>query len=205
MTTDYRGLDYLPEMVEICKRRHPNARIELGDARYLAGYPDAYFGLVNFSFNGLDAVSHGDRILVLKSVRRVLAPGGMFHFSTLNIDGPGFGERPWRIQVGRTRNPLRYAFRALDAALAIPVSIWNWAQLRRSEQRGPGYAVAPISAHRFGVLVHFTSLKRQMDELADAGFSGDVVVFENDTGERIPAEVGATTAHWFEVVARSPG
>ena len=47
-----------------------------------------------FSLNGIDAVGHDDRQLVLASVRRVLSPGGTFLLTTLNKDNPMFGAHP---------------------------------------------------------------------------------------------------------------
>src|SRR5205085_820221 len=104
LTHDYRALDYLPGMVAATRARHPGVRVEQGDARSLKGFAADHFGLVCFSFNGIDAVPAADRHLVFREVRRVLAPGGLFFFSTLNLHGPLFRERPWQIQVSWNRD-----------------------------------------------------------------------------------------------------
>src|SRR5262249_37774832 len=106
LRSDYRGLDYVSPMVDASRPAYPAARTDHGDARYLAGYPADHFALVTFSYNGIDAVSAADRALVFRAVRRVLLPDGFFFFSTLNIDGPSYHERPWKIRVWPTRNPI---------------------------------------------------------------------------------------------------
>src|ERR1700736_2825346 len=50
LSDDYVGIDYLQEMVELTRARHPGARIERGDARDLKAFGDATFTLVFFSF-----------------------------------------------------------------------------------------------------------------------------------------------------------
>ena len=59
-------------------------------------FPDAAFDIVAFSYNGLDAVGFEDRHVVLDEVARVLAPGGVFAFSSLNRDGPGYANHTAR-------------------------------------------------------------------------------------------------------------
>ena len=202
LTSEYRGLDYLPKMVDVCRRKFPNVRVDVGDARFLTGYPDRHFGLVNFAYNGIDAVSNSDRALVLKAARRVLAPGGMLFFSTLNLEGPEVRERPWRLRVGRTRNPLRYIARVSHAALRVPIDIVQWAKVRAMADRGAGYEVAPLSAHHYSILAHYTTLDRQIAELADAGFSRDVAVFANSTGKPVDIFEDKSHVDWFHIIAR---
>lgn len=201
LTSDYRALDYLPSMVEESRRRFPNARIEVGDARSLAEYPADHFGLVCFSFNGIDAVSAADRALVFRAVRRVLAPGGLFFFSTLNLDGPSYRERPWKLRVWPTRNPVKYAWRVLRQIAGASLDLAGWLKIRDAGERGPGFAVAPLSAHHYGVLAHYTTLKRQLEELQNEGFAGEPLVFENVEGA--PVSIGQDTrdVDWFHFVA----
>jgi SAM-dependent methyltransferase len=202
LTQDYRALDYLPVMVEASRRRYPGVNVEVGDARSLDGYPSAHFGLVSFSHNGIDAVSAVDRRRVLRAVHHVLAPNGLFFFSTLNLDGPSYRERPWRIRVWPTRNPLRYAWRVARQVALAPLDTANWLRIRQGGERGAGYAVAPLSAHHYGVLAHYTTLGRQLLELEEEGFARDVAVFANDQGERIPVGADTSKIDWFNMVAR---
>jgi SAM-dependent methyltransferase len=202
LTDEYRAIDYLPAMVERAHARYPYAHVQIGDARNLNGFQDGHFGLVNFSFNGIDAVSSGDRKLVLREARRVLAPGGMFLFSTLNLEGPASRERPWHVRVYGTRNPVRYAARAMKATVRASVETLNWFRLSPLREEGPGYAVAPLSAHNYGLLVHFTTLHQQIEELVAAGFSRDVVVLDNETGKRVALSDDKKHIEWFHLIAR---
>lgn len=201
LTNDYRAIDYLPNMVAACRAAHPHARVELGDARTLEGIPSRHFGLVTFSFNGIDAVSHGDRARVFQAVRRVLAPGGLFFFSTLNLDGPEPRERPWHVPRAPSAAVVDRALHAIRVAWWSVGNVTNWLRLQPLIERGPGYSVEPLAAHAFGILAHYTTLGRQLEELAQHGFERDVVAFGSTDGARIRA--GDDTRHvgFFHLVA----
>ncbi len=185
LAAEYLALDYLPAMVETCRSAHPDVHVELGDARTLDGLADDHYGLVTFAFNGIDAVSHRDRPLVLEAVRRVLAPGGIFFFSTLNLDGPETRERPWQVPLEPSWNPFVFGLRAAKAGRYLAINLANWARLQRMVERGPGYAVAPLAAHDFGILAHYTTLARQLDELDQHGFSVDLITASSGPRERL--------------------
>lgn len=202
LSSDYRALDYLPSMVEASRQRHPGVTVELGDARSLERYPARHFGLVNFSFNGIDAVGAADRRRVFRAVRRVLAPEGMFLFSTLNLDGPSYRERPWKLRFWPSRNPLSHGRNLVRQIAGFPSDFTNWLKIRATGEHGPGFAIAPLSAHHYGVLVHFTTLARQLEELTAEGFRGDPVVFESRKGRRISVSDDSRCVDWFHVVAR---
>jgi SAM-dependent methyltransferase len=203
LTREYTALDRLPAMVAACQHRYPEARVLLGDARTLDDLATGSFQLVNFSYNGIDAVSHQGRALVLGTVRRVLASGGHFMFSTLNLEGPSFRERPWRLRVWPTRNPAKYLLRAAKQVTAVPLDLFRWVRASSSIERGDGWAVAPLSAHHYGVLAHYTTLERELDELASAGFDRDAVVFDSRTGARVHPGDDTSRFDWFHIVARA--
>src|SRR5664279_1295109 len=86
VSPDYIGVDYAPEMVEHCRRRFPGVDVRLGDARSLSQFANASFDLIVFSCNGICMVDHDGRMAILREVRRLLAPDGVFIFSTRNRD-----------------------------------------------------------------------------------------------------------------------
>jgi SAM-dependent methyltransferase len=84
---EYLGVDYAPEMVEVCREKFgqwPNVAFECLDARDLGPLPDAGFDFVFFSFNGIDCVDWEGRERVLREVERITRPGGRFFFSFHN-------------------------------------------------------------------------------------------------------------------------
>lgn len=202
LTKEYVGVDYLQSMVDACRTRHPAVRVELGDARKLTFLPNKHFAVVNFSFNGIDAVSHDDRGRVLAEMRRVVRDDGVVVFSTLNLDGPAFRERPWAPEVARARHPLRRAARATRAWASMPFDLLRWARLQTHAEQGPGWAVAPLSAHHYGVMAHFTSLTRELDELSRSGLDRDVHVVENTQGASVDPHARTAGPAWFHVIAR---
>jgi ubiquinone/menaquinone biosynthesis C-methylase UbiE len=89
IVADYTGIDYSAEMISACQKRFATTaqtiRFDLCDARDLSRFPDNSFDFILFSFNGIDYISHRDRLQVLQEVQRVGKPGGYFCFSTHNL------------------------------------------------------------------------------------------------------------------------
>ncbi len=202
LASEYRALDCSTVMVAVCRQRFPGVKVNLCDARDLSPYPSDHFGLVNFAFNGIDAVPLSDRRCVFRAVRGVLRPGGIFLFSALNIEGPSYRERPWRLRVWPTRNPVRAAWAVARQTAGMAIDFGNWLSIRGKGQAGPGFALAPLSAHHYGILAHFTSLARQLDELEEEGFAPGVAVFESRRGRRVALRDDTSKSDWFHFVAR---
>lgn len=202
LTNEYVAVDYLPEMVETCRERFPHVSVELGDARSLDGHASGHYGLVHFSFNGIDAVDHDGRASVLSEMRRVVRDDGVVVFSTLNLDGPAYRERPWLPQAATNCSLPRAAARSVRAWVSVPLDFARWMRIRGRGAEGPGWSVAPLSAHHYGVLAHFTTLERLLEELEDARLDRDVVVIENEHGNRVTPDHDTSRVGWFHVVAR---
>ena len=129
LSDDYTGIDYSAELVAAARRRFPQARIEIGDARDLSRFAASRFALVFFSFNGIDGITHDERGQVFREVLRVLRPRGLFAYSTNNLDTPDTGI--WRRGASQLlRNPQR----ALHYAKAPPARAHDPAPVGR----GPG-------------------------------------------------------------------
>ncbi len=178
LSPDYLGIDYTPELVELCQERHPDVDVRLGDARDLSGLPAGSRGLVVFSNNGIDAVDHDDRQQVLAGVHRVLQPGGTFLYSTLNKDNPLFGAHPGTASditwlpgslLPRPAGPPRADELQEDDGAWLR-AVRNWRRLRKDIRDEGEWGLAPFAAHEFGLLTHFITLRGAMDELDQHGF-----------------------------------
>jgi ubiquinone/menaquinone biosynthesis C-methylase UbiE len=161
----YLGVDVTPEMVQIGTERFPDADLRVADARDLTSIcPDGAFDIVLFSFNGLDAVDHPGRVAVIEEARRVLVPGGLFLFSSLNSAGISYDERPWRQQrmldwARAARHPFRFVR-----------SFRNYLHFRHGAEDGPDWSRRVLRTHEFRFLVHFAPPAATVDLVERAGF-----------------------------------
>ncbi|HRK49354.1 MAG TPA: class I SAM-dependent methyltransferase, partial [Pyrinomonadaceae bacterium] len=73
---EYTGLDYVPEFIERVKKKYQIGNFIAGDARDLKEFEDESFDFALFSYNGIDAVLHEDRLKILNEINRVLKKGG---------------------------------------------------------------------------------------------------------------------------------
>lgn len=186
----YVGIDFVEELVAAAKRRFPGIDLRDGDARDL-DFADGSFDLVVFSINGLDAIGHDDRATALAEIRRVLRPTGSLVFSTHNIDGPGPGDRPWRLPPMTVRQPRSSAKALLNRATHAKPSVQNYRRLHGHGNRGPGWCVETSGAHDFGIMVHYVARSQLERELRDAGFRGRIDVLDDRMGQPVDrADVG---------------
>lgn len=200
--SEYVAVDVAPGMVAAARHRFPGADIRQGDVRDLHGLPPEHFDLVVFSFNGLDALPHDDRLSALRQMRRVLRPEGRLLLSELNLDGPSFDERPWHIAGGVT-SP-RFRFHALEAVRhpgRALRAVRTYRSTRHASTDGAGWATRPLRAHEFRFVAHFSTLGRAVDELRAAGLT--VVAAYADTGETVDWTAAHTDADYVHFVCRA--
>ncbi|MEN9894887.1 MAG: hypothetical protein RIR97_739 [Pseudomonadota bacterium] len=192
---EYLGVDYAPAMVDLARRKQPYADYKVMDARDLSEFPDAHFDLVVFSFNGIDSVNKESRIQVLKEISRVLAPNGVFLFSTMNMNWEGYNSRRPLIELTWTGNPVRMVAR-LALALA---GFFKRQYLIRFEETDQDHALKIHPAHHFGVMYHTVTPKKIKSELLESGLQGAVKLFSKDgpelTGDYYDKE------EYFQVIA----
>lgn len=88
--SSYVGLDYSAAMVEICRKKFPSLTFVCEDASNLQRFKANSFGVVVFSFNGIDYIrTDRARTRCFHEVARVLRPGGYFIFSSHNARSVG--------------------------------------------------------------------------------------------------------------------
>jgi SAM-dependent methyltransferase len=173
---DYVAIDYVPAMVEHCRRQFPGVRFEQADARSLP-FADGEFQLVFFSCNGISMVDNAGRLSILSEVKRVLKPGGIFIFSTCNRNSAEF-ESTFRFpDFQRTTNPLKAAVRALRFTRDTLIRLSNRLRLRRREIFEQDYAIINDIYHHYGVMLYFITMEKQLEQLQRMGFSPRIDVY----------------------------
>jgi SAM-dependent methyltransferase len=183
ISTDYIGVDYVPEMVAYCRQRYPGVRFEQADARAMPQFADASFDLVVFSCNGICMVDHPGRLGILREVRRLLAPGGTFVFSTSNRNHPKAGRYLWP-DFKLTANPVRLAVRTARFVGEAAYRAFNRVRLKPAEIRTEDYAILNDRSHHFRTMNYFITLDQQVRQLREIGFPLVPEVFD-ELGQRI--------------------
>jgi SAM-dependent methyltransferase len=208
VSSQYVGIDYTFELVELCRRRHPEIDVRLADARDLSGIPDGSQGLVVFSNNGIDAVDHEGREQVLAEAYRVLDTGGTLYYSTLNKDGPLFGAHPgnapgitWKIGslVPVSADGERAVIESGDEDRGFRATR-NWRRLRSHFRDEGDWGLAPFAAHDFGLVTHFVTLGGAKAELDRHRFDLEAVVPCDRAEQLAPGE--GTNSLYMHLIAR---
>jgi SAM-dependent methyltransferase len=171
LTRNYLGIDYSPAMIELSRRRireTPSVRFEVGDARQLSRYGAGRFDLVLFSFNGIDYVSHEDRLKILREIHLCMREDGVFYFSSHSL-----GAVPFRLPVPEfTRTqPIRWIYRFLRAG----PTLWRLSAANRrmdvASLRRVGWALLRDEGHNFQLENYYILPAKQIEQLREAGFS----------------------------------
>jgi SAM-dependent methyltransferase len=193
----YVAIDFSPPMVDYLRGRMPDVDIRLGDMRDLSAFADASFEFVLGSCNVIDAVGHADRLRVFAEVGRVLAPGGLFAFSSHNRR---FHEAPLGPILRFSRNPATQALHVLRYLR----SHVNHARMKRYRRQERDYAILNDPGHDYAVLHYYIDREHQRAQLEQAGFA---TLGEFDlTGKRLGAGDDDTqTSSVLYVAARGHG
>ncbi len=189
LVRSYVGLDVAPRMIERARKllkSDEKAELLVGDARNLSELTSRPgfrgFDFILFSFNGLGAVGHEDRLKILREVRRAIAPGGLFLFSSHSIGAlPLNLKRP---KPPHLRNSRLYR-------LIAPISELRYArEARKSNQmldldaaRKQGWVIVRDPAHDFTLDVYYVDPSYQVEQLREVGF--EVKATYNIAGEEV--------------------
>jgi ubiquinone/menaquinone biosynthesis C-methylase UbiE len=183
----YVGLDASPRMLERARALlsdDDNVELVEGNARDLTAV-EGPFDLVLFSFNGLDALGHEDRLRTLAEVRRVLRPGGHFLFSSHSL-----GALP--LDTHMRRAP-QYAGRRLYEIYAKARELRYARRIRRVNRgldinaaRARGWTVVPEIGHNFRIDDHYIDPQHQAEQLREVGFQLEELYDEKGRSVSLP-------------------
>jgi SAM-dependent methyltransferase len=194
LTPRYIGVDYSPEMVARSAELHPKADVRVADARDLSSFGKEQFDFVLFSYNGIDSVSDIDRLVVLREIRALLRPGGMFVFSAHSLTGR---RGPFSL-VNLKLSP--HPIRLLAGIRWYAKGILNHL-LAPGQRRAPGYALLTERAARYRCLSYHVSKPFQVAQLEAAGFK--VIEMINEKGQ--PTRAGDDDGdRWTYYVTTKP-
>jgi ubiquinone/menaquinone biosynthesis C-methylase UbiE len=189
ISSDYTGVDYVPEFVELVKRKYSQGNFLVGDARNLSEFADESQDFVLFSYNGIDAVSHEDRLKIQQEIYRVLKNGGVFMFSSHNRNYKHFNKPYWlidfRVNAAFAKNLLSYVF-------FLPRHL----RMKRYEIFTEEYAIVNDCDHRYSLLLYYVSIASQIKQLEEIGFLN--IEAYNDKGELVKTD---TESFWIYYLA----
>jgi ubiquinone/menaquinone biosynthesis C-methylase UbiE len=172
----YVAIDYAPRMISAARARYAHLSFEflVADARAMP-FTGPSFDVALFSHNGIDYVDHEDRLRVFDEVHRVLFSGGLFVFSTHNLD---------RDDLEFVPRPQEGLFRRARHAL-------HRARLRKHnpdyrQLRSRAHAMVNDGVFGFRAATYHVRLHTQVQQLQSAGFD-NVRVFSGVTGSELVA------------------
>lgn len=157
------GADYSSAMVQRCQRRFPDVECLEADARNLDDFDDGSFDFVLFSWNGIDSVTHEDRVRVLRAVHRVLAPAGLFIFSSHNESAEGMGRPP---KLSLSLNPKRAVRQLYEYAM----SRRNYRKNQSLQYFGEDYSILIDPAYQCRSIAYCIRRDSQRAQLKACGF-----------------------------------
>ena len=199
ITADYVGIDYSSAMIAACQQRFattdPKLRFAVCDARDLRQFKDNSFDFILFSFNGLDYVTHCDRLQILQEIHRVGKSGAYFCFSSHNLQG---FEREFALQNQLCLNPLTTYVNLIMFA----ITRWLNRSLTRDRLAAVDYAIVRDESHNFCLKTYYIRPHCQLVQLA-AHFC-DIKIYSWQQGQELISESDlATTAEmWLYYLCR---
>jgi ubiquinone/menaquinone biosynthesis C-methylase UbiE len=157
-TAEYRGIDYSAEMIAACQKRFPEATFQVCDVRDMSRFEDDSFDFILFSFNGIDYISHADRLKAFAEIQRVGKPGGYFCFSSHNLNG---FEQQFDYGQQFSFNPLKTYVNLVMSAF---LHVFNFPMTLKKLQRSP-YSILKDESHNFRLNTYYIRPQEQLNQL----------------------------------------
>jgi SAM-dependent methyltransferase len=170
------GVDLAPAMVEYCRRTVPEAHVSVGNAAALADSVTGPFDVVIAPDNLIDVFDDGERRRVLSGIRDVLAPDGLFIFSSHDLGwleenpGPREWEQPTAAQSLQKLLDASPA-RLIQAARNRREIARNRKRLAPLEKRHADHAIVNDFPHNYSLLHYYIRRDDQERQLSETGFA----------------------------------
>ena len=198
LAAEYTGIDYSEEMIAACQKRFSPSQsrtLEVGDARKMSQFEDNSFDFILFSFNGLDVLSHSDRLQVLQEVSRVGKPGGYFLFSSHNIQ---VLERDFDGLSQICCNPLKtYVNVMMFALLRLFNRLVSLRQIRESD-----YEIIRDESHNFRLKQYYIRPQAQLNQLASNFEAVKTYAWNSGSAIKTMQELNLCTEVWLYYFCR---
>ncbi len=180
----YVGIELNRDMLDLFSERLPQIELVQCDMRDFSSINKDTFDFVLGPYSAFDSLNHADRIKMFHDIHAMMRPGGMFCFSTHNLNWAGVGSTP---QLERAKDPVRL----LKNYLAHRKCVKNHARMKPLEERHETYAILNDISHEWLALLYYITREQQTRQLAEAGF--DVLeVYDRDG---ILLEAGTDDSH----------
>ncbi len=180
LTAEYIGIDYSTEMIAACQQRFApspqSMSLKVVDARDMSQFDDNYFDFILFSFNGIDYVSHSDRLKVFQEIQRVGKSGCYFFFSSHNLQGIA-KEFDFKQQI--SLNVLKTYINLVMLAL---LKLFN-PSVNRKKLKTCDYLIIKDESHNFFLQTYYVRPTEQIKQLTP-NFS-NIEIYSWKTGEKI--------------------
>ena len=162
LVKEYTGIDYSAEMIAACQQRFSRSSekifLEVGDARNMEQFADNYFDFILFSFNGIDYVSHRDRLKIFQEIQRVGKTGCYFFFSTHNLQSIA-KNFDYRKQI--SINPFKTY---VNLAMSTLLKLFNLS-ITKDKLKNSEYLLIKDESHNFSLLSYYIRSKEQLKQL----------------------------------------
>ena len=181
----YVAIDYSDEMIQVCKNRFPENKdqFKIADVRNLSAFDENSFDFVLFSFNGIDYISHQDRLTAFSEIKRVLKKDGFFVFSSHNLQSDTLSK------INYSLNPVKLLENVIKF-IYIKFSNNNIEDLRRK-----GYALIKDGGHFFKLKNYYIKPQMQVSQLSELGFR-HIKLYSLYSGDEITSGFEAVKDPW---------
>ncbi len=163
IVAEYTGIDYATDMITACRTRFPRSSssmvFEVCDARDMSRFADHSFDFILFSFNGIDYISHAERLQVFQEILRIGKPGGYFCFSSHNL---GSFERTFDVTQQWHPNPLTTYVNLIMLSL---LRLFNFSVSLKQIQNAD-HMILKDESHNFGLNTYYVRTQEQINQLA---------------------------------------